>query len=74
MLHQGCKPKHVSYGIVVLNVMWSLIRRVSQENVLVIGDNDNTCISESVSPTNTNFRLTFLLTRLQEAIYEDLAV
>ena len=26
------------------------------------------------SPTNTNFRLTFLLTRLQEALYEDLAV
>ena len=25
-------------------------------------------------PTNTNFRLTFLLTRLQEGLYEDLAV
>ena len=25
-------------------------------------------------PTNTKFRLTFLLTRLQEALYEDLAV
>ena len=28
----------------------------------------------AVSPTNTNFRLTFLLTRLQEALYEDLAI
>ena len=28
----------------------------------------------AVSPINTNFRLTFLLTRLQEALYEDLAV
>ena len=28
----------------------------------------------AVSPTNTNFRLIFLLTRLQEALYEDLAV
>ena len=28
----------------------------------------------AISPTNTNFRLTFLLTRLQEALYEDLAV
>ena len=28
----------------------------------------------AVSPTNTNFQLTFLLTRLQEALYEDLAV
>ena len=27
-----------------------------------------------ISPTNTNFRLTFLLTQLQEALYEDLAV
>ena len=28
----------------------------------------------AVSPTNTNIRLTFLLTRLQEALYENLAV
>ena len=31
-------------------------------------------LASAVSPTNTNFRLTFLLTRLQEALYEDLAV
>ena len=31
-------------------------------------------LTRAVSPTNTNFRLTFLLTRLQEALYEDLAV
>ena len=31
-------------------------------------------LPRAVSPTNTNFRLTFLLTRLQEALYEDLAV
>ena len=31
-------------------------------------------VARAVSPTNTNFRLTFLLTRLQEALYEDLAV
>ena len=31
-------------------------------------------LAHAVSPTNTNFRLTFLLTRLQEALYEDLAV
>ena len=35
------------------------------------GDNLN---CDTVSPTNTNFGLTFLLTRLQEALYEDLAV
>ena len=31
-------------------------------------------LARAVSPTNTSFRLTFLLTRLQEALYEDLAV
>ena len=31
-------------------------------------------LARAVSPTNTNLRLTFLLTRLQEALYEDLAV
>ena len=31
-------------------------------------------LARAVSPTNTNFRLAFLLTRLQEALYEDLAV
>ena len=31
-------------------------------------------LARDVSPTNTNFRVTFLLNRLQEALYEDLAV
>ena len=31
-------------------------------------------LARAVSPTNTNFLLTFLLTQLQEALYEDLAV
>ena len=31
-------------------------------------------LARAASPTNTNFRLTILLTRLQEALYEDLAV
>ena len=31
-------------------------------------------LARAVSPTNTNFRLTFLLTRLQEVLYEDFAV
>ena len=31
-------------------------------------------LARAVSPTNTNFRLTFLLTRLQVALYEDFAV
>ena len=31
-------------------------------------------LARAVPTTNTNFRLTFLLTRLQEALYEDLPV
>ena len=31
-------------------------------------------LARTAPPTNTNFRLTFLLTRLQEALYEDLPV
>ena len=31
-------------------------------------------LARAVSSTNTNFQLTFLLIRLQEALYEDLAV
>ena len=31
-------------------------------------------LARDVSPTNTNIRLTYLLTRLQVALYEDLAV
>ena len=39
-----------------------------------ISESTNVGLARAVSPTNTNFRLTFLLTRLQEALYEDLAV
>ena len=31
-------------------------------------------LARALSLTNTTFRLTFLLTRLQDAVYEDLAV
>ena len=46
--------------------MGSLIREYG--STLYVG------LARALSPTNTNFRLTFLLTRLQEAPYEDLAV
>ena len=45
--------------------------------IIIIREYDSTPyvgLARAVSPTNTNFRLTFLLTRLQEALYEDLAV
>ena len=31
-------------------------------------------LARTAPPTNTNFRLTFLLTRIQEALYEDLDI
>ena len=46
-------------------------------NYLVIREYGSTLyvgLARAVSPNNTKFRLTFLLTRLQEALYEDLAV
>ena len=41
---------------------------------IYISEYGNVGLACAVSPTNTNFRLTFLLTHLQEALYEDLAV
>ena len=52
-------------------VLGEVLRRMSIReygSTLYVG------LARAVSPTNTNFRLTFLLTRLQEALYEDLAV
>ena len=45
--------------------------------LLLVREYDSTLyvgLARAVSPTNTNFRLTFLLTRLQEALYEDITV
>ena len=44
------------------------------DNIREYGSTLYVGLARAVSPTNTNFRLTFLLTRLQEALYEDLAV
>ena len=50
----------------IYKFLWSCIREYG--GTLYEG------LAHAVSPTNTNFRLTFLLTRLKEAHYEDLAV
>ena len=50
------------------------VRASEQGNVREYGSTLYVGLARAVSPTNTNFRLTFLLTRLQEALYEDLAV
>ena len=50
----------------VINVGVYIIRECG--STLYVG------LARAVSPTNTNFRLTFLLTRIQEALYEDLPV
>ena len=56
---------YISLFHLLVNV-FSVIREY--DSTLYVG------LARAVSPTNTNFRLTFLLTRLQEALYEDLAV
>ena len=54
---------------VVMKLDWGKVMGVCEYgSTLYVG------LARALSPTNTNFRLTFLLTRPQEALYEDLAV
>ena len=56
---------------------WRPWKTVNSCDLLIIREYGSTLyvgLARAISPTNTNFRLTFLLTRLQEALYEDLAV
>ena len=48
-------------------VKWSVVVSIEYGSTLYVG------LSRAVSPTNTKLRLSFLLTRLQEDLYEDLA-
>ena len=48
--------------------------RALSESIREYGSTLYVGLARAISPTNTNFRLTFLLTRPQEALYEDLAV
>ena len=50
------------------------IKKNCQQVIRECGSTLYVGLVRTVPPTNTNFRLTFLLTRLQEALYEDLAV
>ena len=54
--------------ILLFSVLLLLVSIREYGSTLYVG------LARIVSPTNINFRLTFLLTRLQEALYEDLAV
>ena len=49
-------------------------KSANNQNIREYGSTLYVGLARAVSPTNTNFWLTFLLTRLQEALYEDLAV
>ena len=61
-----CVSTHRFLSLLHCAIFVALIREYG--STLYVG------LARAVSPTNTNFRLTFLLTRLQEALYEDLAV
>ena len=66
--HPVCKTSaDITFEHVFADVRESAVIR-EYASTLYVG------LARAVSPTNTNFRLTFLLTRLQEALYEDLAV
>ena len=59
-------PTHASEQGNVIGLVSVYIREYG--STLYVG------LARAVSPTITNFRLTFLLTRLQEALYEEFAV
>ena len=62
---------------VILDPTVAMVQNLTKKNYSIIREYGSTLyvgLARAVSPTNTNFLLTFLLTRLQEALYEDLAV
>ena len=59
---------------VCFTIIYHLGLPIDHYNIREYGSTLYVGLARAVSPTNTNFRLTFLLTRLQEALYEDLAV
>ena len=65
LFREAISHPYISFFHLLVNV-FSVIREYG--STLYVG------LARAVSPTNTNFRLTFLLTRLQEVLYEDLAV
>ena len=65
LFREAISHPYISFFHLLVNV-FSVIREYG--STLYVG------LARAVSPTNTNFRLTFLLTQLQEALYEDLAV
>ena len=53
------------------------MKKLMMINMIIIRECGSTLylgLASTTPPTNTNFWLTFLLTRLQEVLYEDLTV
>ena len=68
---------HIPYNPASARLTTGLLMLIALIQLKIIREYGSTLyvgLARAVSPTNTNFRLTFLLTRLQEALYEDLAV
>ena len=66
LFRQAFSHPYISFFNLLVNVFSVTIRECG--STLYVG------LARAVPPTNTNFQLTFLLTHLQEALYEDLAV
>ena len=65
LFREASSHPYISFFHLLVNA-FSVIREYG--STLYVG------LARAVSPTNTNFRLTFLLTRLQEALYEDFCI
>ena len=66
LFREAISHPYISFFHLLVNGFSVIIREYG--STLYVG------LARAVSPSNTNFRLIFLLTRLQEALYEDLAV
>ena len=61
-------------GIEIVDLEDRILARKLKLGIRECGNTLYVGLARAVPPTNTNFRLTFLLTRLEEALYEDLPV
>ena len=66
--------KAFKYNNDIQKKLYSVFKEATASLIREYGSTLYVGLARAVSPSNTNFRLTFLLTRLQEALYEDLAV
>ena len=79
-LLEACIIAHIVSKNLCTNLGWGLLTHSLKVKAIFLVSESAVALSlyvglaRTAPPTNTNFRLTFLLTQLQEALYEDLPV